>query len=203
MATETDICNLALVSLGHQTITSMDEASKGASLCKLRYPICRDMLLAHHPWNFAIRRTVLAKETAVPGHEFEARHTLPNDCLRVWRTNWEADGDTYTEWRVEGGALVCNEDVVRIEYITRVTNAGDFPIWFADLLSAQIAAELAIPMTDNAALAERLQGAAERKLTMCRSQDAQEGKPRMVIDTNDFLNAREGSHMIQWWSGTR
>lgn len=92
VTSETEICNLALTSIGASMISSLDEGTKAADLCTLHYPRCRRALLRAHPWNFAIARVTLALSSTTPNHEFGYQHALPADCLKVIRTGWEADG---------------------------------------------------------------------------------------------------------------
>ena len=59
MATDVDICNLALSRLGDDaTVTSIDpaEGSFQADRCATFYPLARDEMLETHPWAFALRR---------------------------------------------------------------------------------------------------------------------------------------------------
>ena len=62
MATEVDICNLALAHLGDDaTIASIKppEGSAQAEKAARFYPIARDTLLDMHTWNFAMKRATI------------------------------------------------------------------------------------------------------------------------------------------------
>lgn len=66
MATEVDLCNLALASLGDRaTVSSINppEGSIQAEHCARFYPIARDSLLEMHTWGFSTRRVQLAQVT--------------------------------------------------------------------------------------------------------------------------------------------
>ena len=54
MASEVDLCNNALGQLGEDSITSLDDNSKKARLCKRFYPDARDTVLRAYPWRCAI-----------------------------------------------------------------------------------------------------------------------------------------------------
>ncbi|WP_137924652.1 hypothetical protein [Cupriavidus sp. 2SB] len=86
MASQVDICNLALSRLGDAaTVASIDppEGSPQAGRCKQWYPICRDLVLEAHPWSFATRRVALANLPAVtPSWQFA--YGKPADCLKAW-----------------------------------------------------------------------------------------------------------------------
>ena len=66
MASEVQICNLALAKIGDQQITSLTENSKAGRLCNLVYEPLRDATLRAHPWNFAITRETLALHSVAP-----------------------------------------------------------------------------------------------------------------------------------------
>lgn len=190
VSSETEICNLALTRLGHSQIVTMDEGTKAASLCSLHYPICRDATLRAHPWNFAIYRVTLALDATAPNHEFGYRHALPTDCLKVIRTGFEADGYTDVPYRIEGRYLLCDETVVTIEYIAKITDVAAFDPMFVDLLAQRLAAEIAVPLTDTQTLAKAMWDVYGMKLSEARTTDAQEGTPREVVDLSSWIVAR-------------
>lgn len=208
MATsETEVCNLALISLGHQTITSLDEGTPTADLCTLLYSQTRDSLLRSHPWNFAIKRSTLALSGTTPNHEFSYQHALPTDCLKVIRTNWEADGTIagsaiygfpgimgYNQveipYRIENGYLLCNETVAKIEYVAKITDVATFDPLFVRALSASMAMSMAMKLTDNATLFKTMSDEFRMAIAEARLQDATEGTPRDVVDTSGWITAR-------------
>ena len=85
MPSVVDICNEAMDLLGAATITSLTENSKEARLCNRRFETVRDHVLRAHPWNCAITRKELAKDSDAPAFGFNHQFTLPTDpfCLRV------------------------------------------------------------------------------------------------------------------------
>lgn len=69
MASDVDICNLALSHLGDEaTVASLDppEGSAQAEHCARWYPVARDALLEMHPWGFATTRAPLAELSNPP-----------------------------------------------------------------------------------------------------------------------------------------
>jgi hypothetical protein len=85
MATEVDICNLALGHLGDSaTIASLKppEGSAQAEHAARFYPISRDTLLEGHSWNFATRRSTPPMVTN-PISQWQYAYALPNDCMDV------------------------------------------------------------------------------------------------------------------------
>jgi hypothetical protein len=83
MASEVDICNLALAYLGDDaTVASIDppEGSIQAEHCKRFYPIARDTLLQMHHWSFASRRVQLAQVT-MPYTMWKYAYACPADMM--------------------------------------------------------------------------------------------------------------------------
>lgn len=85
MASEVDICNLALGHLGDAaTVSSINppEGSAQAEHCARFYPVARDALLEMHSWGFATKRVNLASlGSAWP--EWQYCYAVPNDALNL------------------------------------------------------------------------------------------------------------------------
>jgi len=203
---ETEICNLALTRIGHAMIASLDEGTKAADLCQLHYPRTRDSLLRLHPWSFAIKRATLALDVTTPNHEFDYRHSLPEDCVKVIRTDWEATGytgtavygfpgingyaDAMVPYRIEGRFLLANESVCKIEYVARITDTAQFDENFTDVLAQRLSAEICVALTDNQSMAKGLWEIYAAKLSDAQGNDAQEGTPREPVDLSGWPMAR-------------
>lgn len=85
MASEVDICNLALGHLGdNATVASLEppEGSAQAEHCARFYPVARDAVLELHPWNFATKRALLAEINPMYTQWAHA-YVQPSDCLQV------------------------------------------------------------------------------------------------------------------------
>lgn len=85
MASEVDICNLALGHLGDSaTVSSISppEGSAQAEHCARFYPIARDALLEMHPWGFATKRVNLALLGST-WPEWQYAYAVPNDALNL------------------------------------------------------------------------------------------------------------------------
>jgi hypothetical protein len=85
MASEVDICNLALGHLGdNATVSSISppEGSAQAEHCARFYPIARDALLEMHNWNFSMRRVNLA-EISNTWPEWKHAYVLPGDSINI------------------------------------------------------------------------------------------------------------------------
>jgi hypothetical protein len=130
MASEVEICNLALAHFGSRSnISSLTEASEEARHCRLHYANIRDSLLQMLDWDFARRYTFLATldETA-PGDWLYA-FALPADCITP--RDVVTSSPTPVPYVVGLGVtltpvLWCDQATVELRYTRRETNSGAF-----------------------------------------------------------------------------
>lgn len=85
MASEVDICNLALGHIGDEASVAAinpPDSSAQAEHCARFYPIARDRLLAGHAWSFATKRIALAElSTDELPATWAYAYSLPADCV--------------------------------------------------------------------------------------------------------------------------
>jgi len=208
MASEVTICNRALSFLGHTEITALDATDRTSRLCRLHYTESRDALLAMHQWNFAVRRVALAAIVNVPVFEYSTAFGIPEDCVKIIRTSIDSEETRYP-YRREAvldttvtpnqlrQCIVTDATELSLEYIARVTDPNAMSVLFREALSAKLAAEMCVALTDSASRASQLAQTAQDKVRLAMSTDAQEGTPREIY-TNDWLDSREGGS----WYGT-
>lgn len=101
MASEVDICNLALAHLGDTaTVASINppEGSAQAEHCSRFYPIARDTLLEMHNWGFASRRIQPAQLTST-WPEWKYAYQVPSDIINMVSVlPPDAQDDYSTRW---------------------------------------------------------------------------------------------------------
>lgn len=178
------ICNAALIRIGAEPISALDEPSKAARLCNSRYADLRDEVLRDHPWNFALHRTSLAALAEMPAFGYARRFQLPADCLRVLSM---ADKDA--RFQIEGRSLLTDEADAKILYVRRVEDPNAFDPLFANALSLRLAAELAYAITNSTTLIEAMWGLYQRAAQRARTADAQEGS-LPVLDADAWIGTR-------------
>jgi hypothetical protein len=197
MPSVVDICNEAMDLLGAATITSLSENTKEARLCNRRFETVRDAVLRGHPWNIAITRRALAKDTDTPAFGFEAQYTLPTDpfCLRVLSlhtSNVDDDTAAYDSqamFKVEGRKVLTNEDSCRIVYIGRITDTEQYDSLLSSTVATKLAAETAYAITGSTSVSQQMFALYDDRLREARSMDAVEGVPDKII-SDDFINIR-------------
>lgn len=178
------IVNNALVRIGASSITSLTENSEAARAANVIYDQIRDATLRDHVWNFATRRIQLAQDATGPAFGYVYSYTLPTDCLRVLQMELKD-----MVYKIEGRKLLTDEGTAKIMYISRVTDPNEFDPMFVEALSARLAAELSVTLTDSNSLYQNMMEVYRLKITDARSIDGQEsGEPNIVADT--WLDSR-------------
>lgn len=167
MASEVDICNLALGFLGDTaTVASLEppEGSAQAEHCARFYPIARDTLLQMHAWGFASRRVQLAEISGTP-YGWTHAYARPIDALdiiaiqRPGTPDYAEDREPFVcETGLQGNEVIyCNVEGAIARYTARITDTTRFPPAFVTALAWQLASFLAGPILKGDA------GAAESK----------------------------------------
>lgn len=186
MATIVGICNEALIRLGSPTITDLTDSQPEAVKCNAIFTAMRDNLLRAHPWNFALKRQKLPKESNEPAFGYSSQFTLPADFIRVVAV---FDRDTVEgcppSYKLEGLKVLADVETVYLLYVSRVTDPNAMPPDFRHALSIRIAAELAGNLAESTAMREALQEEFRREaLPIARAVDALEDSPRMIPESD-------------------
>lgn len=192
MASEIDVCNLALSHLGDTaTIASIDppEGSVQAEHCARFYPIARDAFLEMHDWNFITRRSALAL-LAATNDQWSYVYAKPNlmkKAIAVIPADAEGDYNSYSDINYDALPLIAletyspqpfcietlstgqeviltNQEDAVLRYTVSITDPTKFPALFTLALSYFLASLLAGPVIKGDA------GAAEAKRLLALAQ---------------------------------
>ena len=147
MASNVQLCNLALSRLGAATITSLTDNTAEAKLCNTFFSDIADEVMAEGSWTSTMTRAELAKTTNTPEFGFTNEFQLPVDpwALKIISINEDTVGDT--EYAIEGDKLLTDSDSIKIRYVARLTNTGDWDIYLQRAFVARLASELVYPLT--------------------------------------------------------
>lgn len=185
MTSVTDICNLALSTIGQDPINDIDEGSKNSNVCKLWYPSSRDAVLRAYPFTCSRKRTQIAADVGTPSFDFSYFHTVPNDFLRLLLINVDDDA-----WVKEGQQLLTNTTPIKIKYIRRIEDPNEFDALLVQALAARMAANISKPITGSIDEVEKLLQAYEILLREARLIDSQEASNKQELDADIWLRAR-------------
>lgn len=164
MASKIDIANRALSMLGEARIISLTDNNKPARAMNARFDLLRDAELAAYPWRFAIKRVQLPALTSAPDWGYSTIYERPVDDLRAIRVggiaiNDGAIGVMYTAsgysqeeapYEIIEGKIHTNLSApLDYEYISRVTDTGQFDPLFVEALAARLAADASEELTSS------------------------------------------------------
>jgi hypothetical protein len=195
VASEIDICNLALSRLGDDaTVSSLypPEGSMQAEHCARFYPVARDALLEMHAWGFATRRAQLAQLSG-SWPQWAYAYALPADCMVAVAVlpQGATDDMQAQDFKREAGpngsaVLLTNQPAATLIYQARVADSTKFSPLFIDTLAWLLASYLAGPILKGDAgmrAAQQFYGAALQSLGRAATSDAnqQHGRPDHVV----------------------
>lgn len=185
MPSVVDICNKALDKLGHGPITSLEDGTKAANLCNRNWAIIRDQVLRDHPWNFAVKRAVLAPTSDTPAWGFTHQFALPADNLRVLEIRDMSTAD----YQIESGYILANDDALYVRYTRRVTDPNQFDALFVDTVAVRLAFELCEAITQSNTKKADLWNEYDDSLTRAKKADGQENPP-VVFEEDEWIEVR-------------
>ena len=186
MSERIDIVNMALSMLGVQPLTSIDDEGNVAEQVQIQYIPARDATLEAYDWTFALERFMPGKLAQAPVYGPAAAFAVPVNILRVIacdnvtnNSNPLSDDINSREqidWQMEGGNIVCNEDVVYARGIRRIEDEGSFSPLFVEAFAAKLAMLLAINLTASADIQARVTNYYGFAINEAISRDGQQGR---------------------------
>ncbi len=194
MASEIDVCNLALSHLGDDAyVSSIDppEGSAQAAHCARFLPLALGQLIESHPWRFALARKRLAQVTSTIEH-WEYAYGLPSDMLRpvALLPDGASDDHDGVSYMIEGTTLYSNEPDAVLRYIKSGVAVSTLPPSVASALSWLLAAFLSGPVTKEPKLREycfRMYEATRRQAAVLDANSAHDP----LTHTVGWIGARE------------
>ena len=93
------------------------------------------------------------------------------------------------EYKIEGRKLKTNEGTIFLVYVGLDTDPNVYDVYLQEVISHQLAADLAYAVTNNATLANNYMARADERLREARFIDATENSLD-TIEANEFTNAR-------------
>lgn len=200
MASQVGICNTALGRIGaRQRIGALTEQSEEARILRLVYDQVLELTLEQVNWGFARRRATLALVETDPNEEWKYRYALPSDCAcprNIQGYTRNPSIETLIRWQVEGAddpalkTIVTDQPDAILIYTRNDVPPGAYPQHFTHLLEWSLAAEIAMPLTAKAEVAQLAVSASNAARMMCGAMSANRGQPDNELDS-EFVRARE------------
>lgn len=180
---EVSICNLSLSWLAGELITSLDDDTNEAKICKANYDQARDAVLEDRAWTFATARYRWTPLTATPTFGYAYAFLIDPEVLRVLEVrdnDDKANGATYLDWRREENHIVCDVSAIYVKAIKRIVDTSRFPPAFVQCLAARIAADIAITMTESRSIQQDMWNLYMKKLDDAMATDGSQGKTDII-----------------------
>ena len=184
MASKTDIVNRALSKLGQSRVSSIDTNTEAARVMNDMWDNVRDALLQSYPWNFSIKRVLLAKDSTAPAWGYVNRFTLPSDFLALM------DIRNDPEYTIENGYILSDEGApLYVRYVSKVEDTGLYPPLFTEALAASLAYEACEKITQSNTKKEILFSDLNFAINRAYVSDAIDN-PSLVLPEDTWLTDR-------------
>lgn len=216
MVSNIEICNMALQDIGAKKISDLNENTKNAIECKLRYDTVRLALLESYLWNFATKRAQLTSLESSPEWGYSNELGLPGDFVRMVATEDQLEGglqlglaasgiitlqfngglsfgdDYHIEAKTDGvKVLRCNDASKNILYIFNQQNTAQFAPMFVELFAGELGLKIGTRIEANASLLDRLEERVEKMRLSAQMVDSAQGTPK-VIRRSALLQIKRG-----------
>lgn len=212
MASEVQICNLALSHVGAFRIQSLDDATKEAQECNTLYDPTRDAVLRDHKWGFATKRLVLALlPDTYSGWTYAYQY--PSDCLAAREiynplnssnqgccndpncnnscqsVSKKIDFEIITNDNKDARIVLTNQEDAELIYTAKVTDPNLFDAQFIQALSRLLASDLAVPLRADSHMESQQFKKYLYILGLAQATDSNE-QQKKVDDSNSFVQSR-------------
>lgn len=172
----------ALVLLGDSAISSFSEDGAGAAAASNLYETSYLAMLSSHRWNFATKKKQLSRLSEAPRNEYKYQFQLPTDMVMLITTY------PVSTYRILGDKLYSDSQTIDIDYIWKVTE-DQFPAYFVKAFEFYLAAQLAIPVTEDLNKADMMMRLYDRESRKARYTDSQ-SQPAVSIQDDPYIRVR-------------
>lgn len=172
----------ALILLGDEPISSFTDAGAGAQTAANLYETSYLSMLSSHRWNFATKKATLARLAEAPRNEYKYQYQLPTDIVMLVTTY------PVSTYRILGDKLYSDAETVEIDYIWKIPE-DQFPSYFVKAFEFYLAAQFAVPITEDLNKAEVMNRFYERESRKARYADSQ-SQPAVPIQDDPYIRVR-------------
>lgn len=207
MASKVELINRALSSIGVESINSPTEQSTAAAVVAGLFDGVRDSVLASWHWRFAMKREALAQlaDPELPAR-WSCAYAVPSDLVRVIGIEGhevaptvpyvDRSGAIHSDrlmdlyqplHEIMGTTLYTSVDDAVLIFTCKVTNVASWSIEFNDAFVARLAAELVMPLKEDARMADFFMQRAERALSRAKAIDASQQSDQREREAGSIL----------------
>ena len=192
--TKTEIANIALAKFREGRITDIESATDPvAVVMNDQYAHALELLLEEHRWDFAGKRATLSELASLPAFGWAHQFGLPSDIIRIKDVNGESTQASSTNFEIEGGVLLTDQEAVTITYIALVVDTNLFSPSFTEALALKLASLTCGRLTGDSELGLLLERQYTVSLAKAMHNDAKASGSR---ETNLMQRLMEGSPIL-------
>lgn len=209
MASDVDICNLALGNIGARAQVAAIQPPDGsaeAGLCARYYPLAKQFCLGGtHSFSVNRRQAQLAPVALPPGATWGYAYALPTSCIKPRRllrpsqpTVGESPDSQGAPYTLQGKTLLCNEEAAVLVYSEDIEDVSLLDPDLVLAVAAQLTSHLAGPIIkgrDGARIGAQWAQAAAEYLSRAATADAN-SESQQNEHLTESMRARE---FRPWW----
>lgn len=203
MPSPVEICNMALLSLGHEGIRDFDKSTKAERVCEVAYSTCLKQLFIYD-WSFGRGVADLRVTDGAASNEYGTAYDLPIDCKRPLDI---FPIGTRQRWVRIGKSIYTNVPSPKLLYTKHVPVSGDFPDYFVIALARSIEAEIAPAMKQDDKTTRTSMSKAQTALLEALDADARSNNEYRNPDNDPNYDTfvdpdvSEGTSSLENWYG--
>lgn len=176
--TKFDIASRALTRIGGNVITSFEDDSAEAIAAGREYEPTVTGALSSYPWRFATAlRAIGGPLEDTPAGLWTYAWEMPEDALAItgaWRSDKAVAYDIY------GTKIFTDEDADLVLEFTFRSDEGEWPGYFVEAITSELAWKLALSLARDQSLAEGERRLAQRLWAIARNRDSVQQTTRRV-----------------------
>lgn len=189
MASDIEIISAAFILLGKGPVSSPVTDNPEYTAAQDIYKLLVPHMLTVHIWRFALKNLQLSESTEPsPFDRWSKVFLMPGEQLLAYRT------DPLIDYEIFENKLYTNATSVKLEFIFRIDESR-FPPYFIRLMTFQLAADIAMTVTQKITIAEWWGKQAEQQLLLAKFLDSSI-MPNPVIPRDSIWAAHFGTGTI-------
>lgn len=182
--TDIQICNIALGWLSGNRITTLDDGTVEADLCKDNYDVSKQAILEAVDWTFARKRAELTPKTQeIVGADYGQVFDLPADCLVIRQVS--EDG-SWADWQIvsyelEARQLYADSDKLYIKYTASDIAEANYSSKCMHLIASQLAADICNVLTGSTKIEDTLRRKVDYLINQAAGEDGVQTTPKRAV----------------------
>lgn len=179
--TKIGIINRGLQLLGQQSISSLNENSRGAQSMTRAYDSIVLAALRENTWNFSLKRASIAADATAPIFGKSRYFPLPGDFLFLASEEPAYCQPRNRDWNVEGSNIVSDDaSPIAVRYVSSNITESAFDVLFAEVIAHLLAIATCEEITNSNTKKSGLEAAADDLIKRAKRRNAIENTPVKV-----------------------